>query len=55
VFTELTNELLDLRASTLRTADSAFALAFDCCSWSCRTWWPRQWRIWGKNRRANMS
>jgi hypothetical protein len=55
MFKDLTDELLDLRGRTLRKADSAFALAFDCCSWSVRTWWPRRWRIWDGRRRADTS
>jgi hypothetical protein len=40
MFTELTDTLLDLRASTLGRSAEPFAVAWDCCCSSCCSCWP---------------
>ena len=47
MLTELTHELLDLRARTLGCAAQPFAVAWDCCSSSCCSCWPYPMCLFG--------
>jgi hypothetical protein len=47
MLTQLTHELLDLKATTLGRAAQPFAVTWDCCSSSCCSCWPYPLCIFG--------